>query len=179
MEMVNGYVFLDLTKANVYQKALKVLTADKPVVISEGTNAPYFVDSLTLDGTNVVITKGGKTITIANDNTITNVGDIQNHLYCNTITASFDDEDEESGYMYITIYSNEKIENINDLKSYIDKYNLNNKFSISGYRISGAYSIIAVYNAGTNVYQYTNNNDEDKEFTFDENAINFKSIQLF
>lgn len=76
MEMVNGYVFLDLTKANVYAKALKVLTADKPVVINDGTGAPYFVDSMTVDGTNVVITKGGKTITIANDNTITNVGEI-------------------------------------------------------------------------------------------------------
>ena len=81
MEMVNGYVFLDLTKTNVYSKALKVLGTDKPVVIKDGSGSPYFVDSLTLDGTNVVITKGGKTITIANDNTITNVGDIQNHLY--------------------------------------------------------------------------------------------------
>ena len=81
MEMVNGYVFLDLTKSNVYSKALKVLGTDKPVVIKDGSGSPYFVDSLTLDGTNVVITKGGKTITIANDNTITNVGDIQNHLY--------------------------------------------------------------------------------------------------
>ena len=81
MEMVNGYVFLDLTKSNVYSKALKVLGADKPVVIKDGSGSPYFVDFLTLDGTNVVITKGGKTITIANDNTITNVGDIQNHLY--------------------------------------------------------------------------------------------------
>jgi len=77
MEMVNGYVFLDLTKSNVYQKALKVLTTDKPVVVSDGSGAPYFVDSMKLDGTNVVITKGGKIITIASDNTITNVGDIQ------------------------------------------------------------------------------------------------------
>lgn len=76
MEMVNGYVFLDLTKSNVYAKALKVLGTDKPVVIKEGTNAPYFVDTISLVGTNVVITKGGKTITIANDNTITNVGSI-------------------------------------------------------------------------------------------------------
>ena len=81
MEMVNGYVFLDLTKTNVYSKALKVLGTDKPVVIKDGSGSPYFVDSLTLDGTNIIITKGGKTITIANDNTITNVGDIQNHLY--------------------------------------------------------------------------------------------------
>lgn len=77
MEMVNGYVFLDLTKSNVYSKALKVLGTDKPVVIKDGSGSPYFVDSLTLSGTSVVITKGGKTITIANDNTITNVGDIQ------------------------------------------------------------------------------------------------------
>lgn len=76
MEMVNGYVFLDLTKSNVYSKALKVLGTDKPVVIKDGSGSPYFVDSLTLDGTNVVITKGGKTITIANDNTITSVGDV-------------------------------------------------------------------------------------------------------
>ena len=76
MEMVNGYVFLDLTKANVYSKALKVLGTDKPVVIKDGSGSPYFVDSLTLDGTNIIITKGGKTITIANDNTITSVGDI-------------------------------------------------------------------------------------------------------
>ena len=76
MEMVNGYVFLDLTKANVYSKALKVLGTDKPVVIKDGSGSPYFVDSLTLDGTNIIITKGGKTITIANDNTITNVGDV-------------------------------------------------------------------------------------------------------
>ena len=80
MEMVNGYVFLDLTKSNVYAKALKVLGTDKPVVIKDGSGSPYFVDSLTLSGTNVVITKGGKTITIANDNTITNVGDISTIL---------------------------------------------------------------------------------------------------
>lgn len=77
MEMVNGYVFLDLTKSNVYSKALKVLGTDKPVVIKDGQGSPYFVDSLTLSGTNIIITKGGKTITIANDNTITNEGDIQ------------------------------------------------------------------------------------------------------
>ena len=81
MEMVNGYVFLDLTKSNVYERALRVLGADKPVVIKDGSGSPYFVDSLTLDGTNVVITKGGKTITIANDNTITTEGVIQNHLW--------------------------------------------------------------------------------------------------
>lgn len=102
MEMVNGYVFLDLTKTNVYAKALKVLGADKPVVIKEGSGSPYFVDSLTLDGTNVVITKGGKTITIANDNTITNEGLIANPTMENIVDLNgnkrfvdFENVDEE------------------------------------------------------------------------------------
>ena len=120
MEMVNGYVFLDLTKANVYSKALKVLGTDKPVVIKDGSGSPYFVDSLTLDGTNVVITKGGKTITIANDNTITNVGDIQNHLYqitdfeCNdddTDGNTIFDDSTYDGYVSINIYSSIPLEN--------------------------------------------------------------------
>ena len=98
MEMVNGYVFLDLTKTNVYSKALKVLGTDKPVVIKDGSGSPYFVDSLTLDGTNVVITKGGKTITIANDNTITNVGDIQLHKYA--IRMSLNNSSDGTGDNY-------------------------------------------------------------------------------
>ena len=123
MEMVNGYVFLDLTKTNVYSKALKVLGTDKPVVIKDGSGSPYFVDSLTLDGTNVVITKGGKTITIANDNTITNVGDIQNHLYQITLIGCDTEDDNNNtifndnsydGYVTINIYS---------------KVNLNNKIN--------------------------------------------------
>ena len=78
MDMINGYVFLDLTKSNVYAKALKVLGADKPVVIKDGSGAPYFVDSLTLDGTNVVITKGGKTITINDANAVSSEGSVVN-----------------------------------------------------------------------------------------------------
>ena len=179
MKTNGGYVILDLADTqNVYAQAQNCLLVNKPVMVYDNTQV-YYADSIILDGTNIVLTKGGKTITIANDNTITTSGDIQNHLYCNTITASFDDEDEESGFMYITIYSNEKIENINDLKAYIDNYNSNNKFSTNGYQIADQYLITAIYNAGVDVYQYTNNNDEDKQFTFDENNMNFKSIQLF
>ena len=120
MEMVNGYVFLDLTKANVYSKALKVLGTDKPVVIKDGSGSPYFVDSLTLDGTSIIITKGGKTITIANDNTITNVGDIQNHLYRYVIIKT------GSNFFTCEIISNKNVEisTYNDLLSFLgqEKY---------------------------------------------------------
>lgn len=117
MEMVNGYVFLDLTKSNVYSKALKVLGTDKPVVIKDGQGSPYFVDSLTLDGTNIIITKGGKTITIANDNTITNVGDIQNHLYkfytgLHSLNITLTNETEI--YLNFVIDFNEDITNLFD-----------------------------------------------------------------
>ena len=123
MEMVNGYVFLDLTKANVYSKALKVLGTDKPVVIKDGSGSPYFVDSLTLDGTNVVITKGGKTITIANDNTITNVGDIQNHLYLNVLQFELND-DALTAFIVLNIVSSKKLEftTLDEFKAIISEY---------------------------------------------------------
>ena len=129
MEMVNGYVFLDLTKSNVYGRALKVLGADKPVVIKDGSGSPYFVDSMALDGTNVVITKGGKTITIANDNTITNVGDIQNHLYKMKLYIKCLDENQDvaiKGYIYFLANENltfdEKTSLTNDEIAYLNKY---------------------------------------------------------
>lgn len=72
-----GYTILDLESSTIYADSVKALDSNKPVVVYDGTNKPYFVDTIVLDGTNIIITKGGKTITIANDNTITNVGDIQ------------------------------------------------------------------------------------------------------
>ena len=78
MEMINGYIYLDLTKEDVYVRSLKAIASGKPVVVKDAdSSVPYFVDSITTDTTNVYITKGGKTITIANDNTITSSGDVQ------------------------------------------------------------------------------------------------------
>lgn len=81
---IGGYSILDLASTTIYADALGALKQDKPVLVYD-TPECYFADTIkatTIDGDDVVqITKGGKTITIANDNTITNVGDIQNHLY--------------------------------------------------------------------------------------------------
>ena len=126
MEMVNGYVFLDLTKTNVYAKALKVLESGKPVVVKDGSGAPYFVDSMNVDGTNVVITKGGKTITIANDNTITSVGDVQNHLYTHNITLQVSVTGDSISDMYLTftiIDTNSVKMDLDEVKSYLNKFN--------------------------------------------------------
>lgn len=71
-----GYTILDLESSTIYADSVKALDSNKPVVVYD-TNKPYFADTIVLDGDdNVVITKGGKTITIANDNTITSEGNI-------------------------------------------------------------------------------------------------------
>lgn len=75
--MNGGYAMINLASETIYADVVAALASNKPIVVYEATRAPYYADSVTTSGTNVVITKGGKTITIANDNTITNVGDIQ------------------------------------------------------------------------------------------------------
>lgn len=90
MKTNGGYVILDLQDANVYAQAKNCLLVNKPVMVYDNAQV-YYADSIILDGTNVVLTKGGKTITIANDNTITTSGDIQilkNHIYALTFNVS-------------------------------------------------------------------------------------------
>jgi len=74
---------VDLSAANVYEQALKAYNANTLVQIISEDDGKFVADTITQDAEtdDIIITKGGKTITIANDNTITNVGDIQNHLY--------------------------------------------------------------------------------------------------
>ena len=77
MKYIGGYSILDLTDANVHAQANACYNQDKPVLVYGANGERYFADTITKSGTNIIITKGGKTITIANDNTITSVGDIQ------------------------------------------------------------------------------------------------------
>ena len=86
--MNGGYAMINLASATIHADALAALASNKPIVVYEATGAPYYADSVTTSGTNIIITKGGKTITIANDNTITNVGDIQLHKYKIEITTN-------------------------------------------------------------------------------------------
>ena len=86
MKYIGGYSILDLTDANVSAQANACYNQDKPVLVYGANGERYFADTITKDGTNIIINKGGKTITIANDNTITNVGDIQTHLYIMTMS---------------------------------------------------------------------------------------------
>lgn len=79
--MNGGYIMIKASDTNIYLEASKALTIGKPILFYENDTTCYYIDTITLDGTNIVLTKGGKTITIADDNTITTSGDIQVHLY--------------------------------------------------------------------------------------------------
>ena len=85
MKYLGGYSILDLTDANVSAQANVCYNQDKPVLVYGANGERYFADTIEKVGTSIIITKGGKTITIANDNTITSVGDIQLHKYRITI----------------------------------------------------------------------------------------------
>lgn len=119
MEMVNGYVFVDLTGENVYKKALGAIRAKKPVLIKDYDQI-YFADTIatkTVDDDLVVeITKGGKTITITATNSVSSEGDIQEKIYYYEIDMSdlkIPGEDAGMNPDYCILIS--KI-NINDLK---------------------------------------------------------------
>ena len=82
--MNGGYLMVSKSDTNLYTKLNNALTTGKPVLFYEDANTCYYIDTITKSGTDIVLTKGGKTITIENDGDITEVGNIQpteKHLY--------------------------------------------------------------------------------------------------
>lgn len=76
---IGGYSILDLADANVYAQALICAKQNKPVLVYDNPER-YFADTITIDtdnDDNVVITKGGKTITITDANSVSSEGTIQ------------------------------------------------------------------------------------------------------
>lgn len=175
MEMVNGYVFLDLTKSNVYAKALKVLGADKPVVIKDNSGAPYFVDSLTLDGTNVVITKGGKTITIANDNTITNVGDINDTLKTYQCYITGEGDDSNSHDIRFILYSS-KVLNNDNIVDYFKSLVSSDDWSFIGYDTDNT-TLFVVFSIDANTIN-TRDCTNSTDITFNTNTTTIEVRRL-
>ena len=82
--MVNGYVTLDLASKNIYNESLNAIKSGKPVMVVDAPNV-YFADTIKVatidDDKVVVITKGGKTITINDVNAVSSEGDMVNHLW--------------------------------------------------------------------------------------------------
>lgn len=72
-----GYLIISKDDANIYAKLQDALTNGKPVLFYENDTTCYYIDTIALSGDDIVLTKGGKTITIEADGDITENGDIQ------------------------------------------------------------------------------------------------------
>lgn len=75
--MNGGYLMVSKSDTNLYIKLNNALTVGKPILWYEDENNCYYIDTITKSGTDIVLTKGGKTITIESDGDITEVGNIQ------------------------------------------------------------------------------------------------------
>ena len=72
-----GYILINKTDADIYASVEKALTQGKPILWYEDAPTCYYIDTIAKSGDDIVLTKGGKTITIETDGDITETGDIQ------------------------------------------------------------------------------------------------------
>ena len=77
-----GYVMLDKADSDIFAKASGALQAGKPILWYEDKNTCYFIDTIEKTGSDsIALTKGGLTIVITSGNVVTEVGEVQQHLY--------------------------------------------------------------------------------------------------
>ena len=105
--MNGGYLMVSKADTNLYEKLNKALTIGKPVLWYEDENTCYYIDTITKSGTDIILTKGGKTITIENDGDITETGSIQpisSFKYLHTIYgyANFNCEDDVATFIFLS-----------------------------------------------------------------------------
>jgi len=73
-----GYVMINKAQDNVYELAKSALTSGKPILWYESNTECYFIDTITLSGTDIILTKGGKTIIINDTNSVSSEGIVSN-----------------------------------------------------------------------------------------------------
>ena len=170
MKYIGGYSILDLTDANVSVQANICYNQDKPVLVYGANGERYFADTIEKVGTSIIITKGGKTITIANDNTITNVGDIQTHLYEHRIDLYGDDTNGNTYQIRIIINntSNTKL-----VLSNLINERFNGLIVDNAYLTRGIEEIEYVDAEETQIELYSIFDNESLELIFNVNDLSF------
>ena len=177
---IGGYAILDLTSETIYNDALTLANVDKPILIYPENDKPVFADTFEIDSDNnvVIITIGGQTITIANDNTITTSGVIQNHLYIYQLDLSgatlASDIGLPNGYYSIAVYSNVKLDDSKPLPE--GKYICFN----SCYEINSSTNNIFEIEYSNNQLEvvYDGNDDNSRLATSYDGSI-YNEFQLF
>lgn len=93
--MNGGYLMVSKADTKIYDKLQLGLKVGKPILWYESETVCYYIDTISggeitteivddeevITYGDIILTKGGKTITITSANAVTETGDIQNHLY--------------------------------------------------------------------------------------------------
>lgn len=170
-----GYVMLDKADSNIYAKALGALKAGKPILWYEDKNTCYYIDTLAKSSDDIVLTKGGKTITITDANVVTESGEIQNHLYNNNIYIIGEDEETETCYIYLNILATKELTNT-EIEDYIKQFTGTDGLAVSGY--CNVISLESIsYNDSTEKYNYRNSTDVENSFEI--SSIINKVVQIY
>lgn len=131
--MNGGYLMVSKTDTKLYEKLNKALTLGKPVLWYEDENTCYYIDTITLSGTDIILTKGGKTITIENDGDITESGNIQpteKKLYRHTIELKVNEHNLDSTFIEIINDKSSQM-TLDDIKASISVINTFGKSTFS------------------------------------------------
>lgn len=102
-DIANDYENTNLTvrktDTDLYNTLNNALTLGKPILWYEDENTCYYIDTISKSGTDIVLTKGGKTITIEANGDITEVGEIQiKTINLGNLTADADDVSEITNF---------------------------------------------------------------------------------
>ena len=127
-----GILIISKDDANIYNKVQIALTEGKPILWYEDATTCYYIDTISKSGDDIVLTKGGKTITITDANVVTESGDIQTHLYKVSISLEYsgDEIDAEMLVYFNGELTKEIIEenpSILNIYNYLPIYDNNNK----------------------------------------------------
>lgn len=183
-----GYIIVNKNDANIYASLENALTSGKPVLYYEDANICYFIDSISKSGDDIVLTKGGKTITITDANVVTENGEIQNHLYILSVnsgdyvisfitTKSVGDYSIES---MTTLTDNDKsyIKSLKDvLINFVGSlYGCLSTATAFANNMTGIYGDVLYLNIDSYEYEIDLNNPTDQS---DGDNLTFKFTQIF
>ena len=120
-----GYILINKTDADIYASVEKALTQGKPILFYEDATTCYYIDTISKSGDDIVLTKGGKTITITDANVVTESGEIQptgsSKSYLHNIRLT----DEFYDFSICIINNNSNQMNYTDILNYLkDDYTL-------------------------------------------------------